>query len=508
MDTPNTTRRWWALAALALAMLVVGLDGTVLTVALPTLAQDLHASTAQLQWFSSVYTLVMAAVLLPAGSLGDRFGRKVLLLAGLVIFGGASMLCAFSSNPNMLIAGRALLGLGAAIMMPMSMAVLPAIFPDAKERARAFTIWVTSTAVGLPLGPILGGWLLEHFWWGSVFLINVPLVVIGGLAVAFLVPESRSATATGLDVFGVVLSSLGLLGLTFGFIAAGQHGWGDMSAWIALPAGVVLLVAFVFWQRRAPHPLITLNLFTNRWFSWGTIFATMVSFGLFGLLFAVPQFFQAIGGATPLGTGLRLLPMIGGLLVGTRLGERVVNRAGARPVIILGFVALAAGLALGATSTRTTGYGTTALWITLVGVGLGAVLPASMNAALGALSPERAGSGSALISTLRQAGGTIGVAVLGTILNSGYRSQLGSLDRSPINDSVSAGVTVAKALGQPGAVIQVQAAFTHGMDAMLTSTAILCAAAAVLAAVVLPRGRAKPANPTIETEEQAPSYVN
>jgi EmrB/QacA subfamily drug resistance transporter len=508
MAKSNTTTRWWALAALALAMLVVGLDGTVLTVALPTLAQDLHASTAQLQWFSSVYTLVMAAVLLPAGSLGDRFGRKALLLIGLVVFGGASLLCAFSTSPDMLIAGRALLGLGAAIMMPMSMAVLPAIFPDVDERARAFTIWVTSTAVGLPLGPILGGWLLEHFWWGSVFLINVPLTVVGGLAVAVLVPESRSATAPRLDVFGVVLSSSGLLGLTFGFIAAGQHGWGDRSAWIALSAGVVFLVAFVFWQRRAPHPLISLSLFANRWFSWGTAFATTVSFGLFGLLFAVPQFFQAIGGATPLGTGLRLLPMIGGLLIGTRLGERVVNRAGARPVIILGFVLLAGGLGLGATSTRTTGYGATAVWITLVGAGLGAVLPASMNAALGALSTERAGSGSALISTLRQAGGTIGVAVLGTILNSGYRSRLGSLDRSPINDSVSVGVAVTKALGQPGAVSQVQSAFTHGMDAMLTSTAILCAAAAVLAAVVLPRGRAKQVNPDVQTEEQAPSYID
>jgi predicted MFS family arabinose efflux permease len=296
--------------------------------------------------------------------------------------------------------------------------------------------------------------------------------------------------------------------LTFGFITAGQHGWGDMSAWIMLSAGVVLLVAFVFWQRQAAYPLISLSLFTDRWFSWGTIFATMVSFGLFGLLFAVPQFFQAIGGATPLGTGVRLLPMIGGLLVGTRLAGRLVNRAGARPVIILGFVILAAGLALGATSTRTTGYGTTAVWITLVGAGLGAVLPASMNVALGALSAERAGSGSALISTLRQAGGTIGVAVLGTILNSGYRSQLGSLDKPPINDSVSVGVTVTKALGQPDAVSQVQSAFTHGMDVMLTSTAILCAAAAILAALVLPRGRAKPANPNIQTEEQAPSYVN
>jgi EmrB/QacA subfamily drug resistance transporter len=492
------------LAALALAMLVVGLDGTVLTVALPTLAEDLHASTSQLQWFSSVYTLVMAAVLLPAGSLGDRFGRKALLLAGLVIFGGASVLCALSSDATMLIAGRAVLGLGAAIMMPMSMAVLPAIFPDAKERARAFTIWVTATAVGLPLGPILGGWLLEHFWWGSVFLINVPLEIIGGLAVAFLVRESRSATAGGLDVLGVVLSSSGLLGLTFGCIAAGQHGWGDMSVWIMLSVGVVLLVAFVFRQRRAADPLISLSLFANRWFSWGTIFATVVSFGLFGLLFAVPQFFQAIGGASPLGTGLRLLPMIGGLLVGTRLAERLVTRAGPRPVLILGFVLLAAGLGVGATSTRTTGYGTTAIWITLVGVGLGAVLPAAMNAALGALSTERAGSGSALIATLRQAGGTIGVAVLGAILNSGYRSHLGSLDTPPINDSVSAGVAATKALGQPDAVIQVQSAFTHGMDVMLTSTAILCAAAAVLAALVLPRGKTQP---DAETDEQAPSLV-
>jgi EmrB/QacA subfamily drug resistance transporter len=481
------SRRWWALAALALAMLTVGLDSTVLTVALPTLAKDLHASTSQLQWFSGAYTLVLAAVLLPAGAAGDRAGRKRLLLAGLAIFAGASVWCAYSGSAGALIAARAALGLGAAVMMPLSLAVLPSIFPDDDERARAFTIWVTSTAVGLPLGPILGGWLLEHFWWGSVFLINVPLVLAGGTAVAALVPESRSPDKVFLDPPGVLLSSLGLLALTFGFIRAGQDGWGDAVAWVMIAAGIVLLAGFAAWQRRAAHPLVDLGLFASRWFSWGTIFATTVSFGLFGLLFALPQFFQAVDGASPLSTGIRLLPMIGGLLIGTRAAAPVVRRSGARPVLATGFVLLAAGLGLGATASRSTGYGLTATWIVLVGAGLGTVLPAAMNAALAELPPQRSGSGSALISALRQAGGTIGVAVLGTILSSGYHSALGELDRPPVSDSASAGIAAMRALGRPEAVASVQSAFTHGMDLMLATTAGVCALAAVLAVIVLPR---------------------
>jgi EmrB/QacA subfamily drug resistance transporter len=483
------SRRWWALAALALAMLATGLDSTVLTVALPTLARDLHASTSQLQWFSGAYTLVLAAVLLPAGAAGDRVGRKRLLLAGLVIFAAASVWCAYCGSAGALIAARAALGLGAAVMMPLSLAVLPSIFPDDDERARAFTIWVTSTAVGLPLGPILGGWLLEHFWWGSVFLINVPLVLAGGTAVAALVPESRSPDKVFLDPPGVLLSSLGLLALTFGFIRAGQDGWGDAVAWVMIAAGIVLLAGFAAWQRRAAHPLVDLGLFASRWFSWGTIFATTVSFGLFGLLFAVPQFFQAVDGASPLGSGVRLLPMIGGLLIGTRAAAPVVRRAGARPVLAAGFVVLAAGMGLGATASRSTGYGVTAIWIALVGAGLGTVLPSAMNAALGELSSERSGSGSALISALRQAGGTIGVAVLGTILSSGYRSALGILDKPPVSDSVSAGVAATRALGHAGAVATVQSAFAHGMDLMLVTTAGICGLAAVLAMIVLPRSQ-------------------
>jgi Na+/melibiose symporter-like transporter len=346
---------------------------------------------------------------------------------------------------------------------------------------------VTSTAVGLPLGPILGGWLLEHFWWGSVFLINVPLVLVGGLAVAAFVPESRSPDEVSLDPPGTLLSSLGLLALTFGFIRAGQDGWGDAAAVAGMAAGIVLIAGFAAWQRHASRPLIDVGLFASRWFSWGTIFATTVSFGLFGLLFAVPQFFQAVAGASPLGSGVRLLPMIGGLLVGTRVADRVVRRAGARPVIAAGFVLLAVGAGIGATASRSTGYGLTAAWIALVGAGLGAVLPSAMNAALGELPAQRSGSGSALISALRQAGGTIGVAVLGTILSSGYHSALGVLDKPPFSDSVSAGVAAGRALGQAGTVVSVQSAFTHGMDLMLATTAGLCGLAAVLAVFVLPR---------------------
>lgn len=487
MTQAGGSTRWWALAALSLALLTVGLDTTVLTVALPTLAKALHASTSQLQWFSGAYTLVLAAVLLPAGALGDRVGRKRLLLAGLTVFAGASLWCAYSGSAGGLIAARATLGLGAAVMMPLSLAVLPSIFPDAGERARAFTIWVTSTAVGLPLGPILGGWLLQHFWWGSVFLINVPLLLVGGMAVAAFVPESRSPDKVFLDPPGALLSSLGLLGLTFGFIRAGQDGWGDVVALVMIATGIVLVAGFAAWQRRASHPLIDLGLLTSRWFSWGTIFATTVSFGLFGLLFAVPQFFQAVDGASPLGTGVRLLPMIGGLLIGTRVAAPIVRRAGARPVLTAGFVLLAIGLGIGATASRSTGYGLTATWIGLVGAGLGIVLPAAMNAALGEIPAERSGSGSALISALRQAGGTIGVAVLGTILNSGYHSALGILDRPPISDSVTAGVAAARALGHAGTVAGVQSAFTHGMDLMLATTAGICGLAAVLAVIVLPR---------------------
>ncbi|MET9210965.1 MULTISPECIES: MFS transporter [unclassified Nocardia] len=485
----ETTRRWLALGALALAMLTIGLDVTVLTVALPTLAVDLDANTAALQWFSSAYTLALAALMLPAGALGDRYGRKKVLLGALLVFGAASLACAFAGTAGQLIAARVALGVAAAAMMPLSMAVLPVLFTELAQRQRALTIWVTSTAVGLPLGPILGGWLLQHFWWGSVFLINVPLVVAGALAVATLVPESRGDTGSRIDPAGAALSAAGMLGLTYGFIRIGERDWADAVGWLAVAGGVALLGAFLWWQRRCAHPLIDVGLFAAPGFRWGTAFSILVSFAMFGMFFTVPQYFQAVLEVDALGSGLRLLPLIGGLVLGSRLVDVLLPRLGVRVVLTAGFLVLAGGIGLGALTRVDSGYGLTALWTTVLGAGMGLVMPAAMGLAMGELTAARSGSGSALLQALRQAGGTIGVAVLGTVLATTYRTELGALNREPIADGVTAGVAVAHRAGDPAMLAQVRHAFVAGMDTMLGVCAVLCLGAAVVAAWVL-RGRA------------------
>ncbi|GAA5042857.1 MFS transporter [Nocardia callitridis] len=499
-----SSRRWLALGALALAMLTIGLDVTVLTVALPTLAVDLHADTAALQWFSGAYTLALAALMLPAGALGDRYGRKKFLLAALVLFGVASVACTFAAGAGQLIAARVVLGVAAAAMMPLSMAVLPSLFPDQRERQRALTIWITATALGLPLGPIVGGWLLRNFWWGSVFLINVPMVIIGALAVFVLVPESRSTQRVPIDLPGVAASALGMLGLTYGFIRFGDSGWGDPVAWVSVAVGALLLAAFVWWQREAEHPLIELALFATPGFRWGTAFSIVVNFAMFGMFFTVPQYFQAVLGVDALGSGLRLLPLIGGLMVGSRLVDAILPKLGVRVVITGGFLLLGAALVLGALTTAHSGYGYTALWTTLLGAGMGMVMPAAMGLAMGELSAERSGTGSALLQALRQAGGTIGVAVLGTVLATRYRSDLGEYNRDPIADGVNAGVAVARRAGDASMLHQVQSAFVSGMGAMLWVCAGLCLITSALAALLV---RPKPPAPMPAPDAAESSHV-
>ncbi|RIJ77364.1 DHA2 family efflux MFS transporter permease subunit [Nakamurella silvestris] len=479
----TSSRRWWALAALALAMLTIGLDTTVLTVALPTLADSLGASVSQLQWFSTSYTLVLAAVLLPAGSLGDRFGRKKLLVGALVVFGLASAACAYASSPGQLIAARAVLGLGAAFMMPLSMAVLPSLFPDAKDRGRAISIWVTATALGLPLGPILGGWLLDNFWWGSVFLINLPLVLGAIVAVALLVPHTGGEHSAALDVPGVLISAVSLLAVTYGCILAGERGWGDGRVLLCLAGGVLGLGLFLLRQRQARHPLIELRLFADRDFRTGTLLAVIATFGFFGLLFTLPQYFAAVHGTDALGTGLRLLPLIGGLVLGTRVSDRLSARLGRRVALSIGFVILAVSLAGGAFTGPETAFGLNAIWITGTGIGMGFTLPAAMAMATDALTSERAGSGSALLQALRQVAGTIGVAVLGTVLASVYRAGL-SLDgvSAEAAEAIRSGVSggMAQALGSDSLTAEVKDAFVSGMDVVL----VICAALALLGVLV------------------------
>lgn len=485
-------RKWWVLGALAFGLLAVGLDMTVLNVALPTLAVELQATTSELQWIIDSYNLVLAAALLPAGMLGDRFGRKKLLLLAFALFGAASAACAYSNTPESLIGMRALLGLGAAFLIPLSMSILPVLFTGA-ERTKAMMIWASANMLGIPLGPIIGGWLLKHYSWGSVFLINLPFVAVAIVAILILMPESRSSEPSRLDLAGVLLSSTGLVGVTYGVIRAGEQGWGDRISLLSLAAGVLILAAFILWQRRTSHPLVQLSLFRSASFTWGTILATAVSFALFGLLFSMPQYFQAVMGADAFGTGLRLLPMIGGLIVGARLADGLMPRLGAKRIAALDFAFMAAGLITGTATGVGSGYGFAAFWITITGLGLGLTLPTAMDAALGELSAEKSGVGSALIMALRQVGGSIGVALLGAALNSSYRSGL-ELSGVPeqaadaMRKSVSAGVAAADKLQSESLLATVQASFVHGMDGMLWICGGIAVLGVLLALLFLPGG--------------------
>jgi DHA2 family multidrug resistance protein-like MFS transporter len=487
----SSPKRWWVLAVMAFSLLTVGLDMTVLNLALPTLATDLHATTSQLQWFANAYNLVLAAALLPAGMLGDRFGRKKMLLIALLLFGVASVGCAYAHSTEALIAWRAVLGLGAALLMPLSMSLLPVIFSE-EERPRAMRIWVTASALGMPLGPILGGWMLKTFWWGSIFLINVPIIIISLVAVALLISESRSSEKHPIDGFGILTSSLGLVTVTYGVTKTGDTGWGDSGTLATIFAGLLLLGVFVWWQRRSRSPLVDLGLFREARFTWGATLATLVNFAFFGFLFGLPLFFQAVNGLDAQATGFRILPLIGGLLIGSQVSGKIVKKLGDKAIVAIGFLFMAIGLCLGGFTEVTTGYGFAAIWIVFLGIGFGFALPAAMDAALGVLSAERSGVGSALIMTLRQVGGTIGVAFLGSLLNAQYHKHLnvsGLTDQAAaaVQDNVSSGVAVAHQMNSTSLLASVQNAFVSGLDVMLWVCCGIAVVGVILSLIFLPK---------------------
>ncbi len=519
-DTPLATgnRRWWALAALSLSVLVVGLDVFVLTLAIPKLSVDLHASSSDAQWFLDAYSLVLAAALLPAGLLGDRYGRKRLLTGALVLFGISSLACAYSGSTGELISARVALGLAAAVITPLALAVLPVMFtPD--ERPKAIAIVGGATFLGFPLGPIVGGWLLDHFWWGSVFLINVPIVVIAVVTVIFLLPESRSLDRPSIDVIGVIISSAALTAVTYGFIVASTDGWGSVTTLGTIAAGLVGGVAFVLWEQSIARrgrglPLVDLRLFRSAGFSWGTVLLTMITFALFGVFFVMPQYFQDVRGLNSLDSGVRMLPLIGGLIVGLGLGQRLQSErkpapdGQPRPSILSAKVLGATGFAIMAVATgigtRTTQGSSTAFmatWFALTGLGLGLAMPTMLNAALSALSPERSGSGSALLSAMRQVGATIGVAVLGTVIATVYQGHL-HLRGLPAGaaavarSSVTYGVKIATSADAAGLLHNVRGAYTSGLDVMLWICAGIAIAATILATLFIPRNAAGTAAPS------------
>jgi len=495
METASR-RRWWAVVAMSLALLAGGLDLTVLNLALPTLATALHAKTSALQWIVASYSLVLSALLLPGGLFGDRWGRKKFLLLALVLFGGASVWCAYSTSPNELIAARSALGAGGALLVPLSLGVLPSLFSEA-ERPRAVSVLLGSTVVAYPLGPILGGYLLKNYWWGSVFLINVPVTLIALIAVAFLLPESRAAVPPWLDWGGILLSSAGLTLLTYAVIEAD---WGSLKTALQIAGGVLILVGLVFWERRVEgqegrKPLIELGLFKNAGFSWGTFLSTMVSFAMFGILFTVPQYFQDVRGTDAMGSGLRLLPLILGLVVGASVADRMVaaiGPMGPKTVVTVGFVVMAGGLFMGTGMKQDSSEWFMGVWIAMTGAGVGFSLPTSMDAALGQLSKDASGVGSGLIQAVRQTGATFGVAVLGTIVSNAYISRLNVAGlpagaAAAVKKGVAGGVGVAHATGNSALLRNVLDAFSHGTVVMLWVCGALAVAGAVLTLVFLPR---------------------
>ncbi|GGJ86689.1 MFS transporter [Streptomyces camponoticapitis] len=503
--TLSPLRRWLGLAALAVALLTVGLDVMVLNVALPTLAGDLEASTSQLQWIVNAYTVIFAALMLPAGSLGDRYGRKKLLLAGLAAFTAASVWAAYSGSAAMLIAARAAMGVGAAVIVPLSLGILPVLFPP-EQRRRAIAVWVGALGVGLPLGPIVGGWLLEHFWWGSIFLINLPIGAAALITAVVLLPESRDPAAPPVDLPGIATSVLGTAALVYGIIQGPDDGWADPGVLVAIAGGIALLAAFVHRLRRAEHPLIDPRLFTNPSFTWPALAATAGTFTLVGVLFVVPQYLQILGGHTAFETGVRLVPLVLALLVGAGAVDKIVTRIGPKIPMVAGLAFATAAFVAYSRVSPDSSYTYSALCLAAIGFGAGLGLTPAVDLVMGTLPEHRAAAGSGLLMAIRQVGAAFAIAILGTVLNAIYTRNLdGHLENLPepvadaARDQIAGAYAAAERIGEPqGAELAGAAAdaFTRAMSGVFLTSAAISAALALLIALRLPASPAKAADET------------
>jgi EmrB/QacA subfamily drug resistance transporter len=409
--------------ALTLCVLVVGLDGFVLITALPTLSTELHASTGQLQWITIAYNLAWAGLLLPIGKFGDRFGLRRVLLAGLVVFGVSSVVAGQVNTADQLIWARAAMGVGAAVIMPMTLALIPVIFPVAADRRRAVALITVGAMIGLPLGPLLAGWLLDHFYWGSVFLINGPVVALSVTGVVLWVPESTDPAAPKIDLLGSALAAAGLMSLTYGIIEQPAYGW-DTRVVGTIAAGLLITAGFVVRQTRTRSPLADPRLLLNRTFTWGTVSFAVISFAMGGVLFVLSPYLQIVQNHDAQGTGVRLLPMIGAMLVAAAASEKLAGRLGEKIVIPAGMAISTAGLAVLSQITATSGYAFVAEALAVFGIGLGLALPLAADSVLHALPPHQNGMGNAMSRTLQQVGTTTGTALLGSVLNTTYRGRV------------------------------------------------------------------------------------
>lgn len=485
------------LGVLSLSVFVTVLDGTIVNVALPSLAVELGASTRQLQWIVDAYLLVFTGLLLAAGGLGDRFGRKRALVGGLVLFGVTSAIAGSASSATGLIFGRALMGIGAALIFPATLAVLTNVFTDPSERAKAIGVWSGVTGLAVAAGPIAGGWLLEHFWWGSVFFVNVPVVVVAVVAAVVLVPDSKEEDAPALDVTGLVLSVTSISALVFTIIQAPEWGWLSGRSLAGFVVAASLIGAFINWELRAPHPMLPVRIFRNLRFSAASVSITSAFFALFGFIFLVTQYFQLVRGYTPLEAGVRTLPVAFSIAVASVVAPRVVERNGTTRVVVTGLAMMAIAFAWISANSAVTSYSEIVGQMILLGGGLGLTTAPATESIMGSLSADKAGIGSAVNDTTRELGGTLGVAIIGSVFSSVYANalsegivvaQLPTEARELTEESVGAAQVVVGELGAagPAYLAEVNDAFMSGFGVASLVVAFVAAAGAGFAAKFLP----------------------
>jgi EmrB/QacA subfamily drug resistance transporter len=501
------------LASLLLAAFAINLDTTIVNVALPTLVRELHASTVQLEWIVDAYNLMFAALVLATGNLGDRVGRKGVLLAGLGTFGIATIAGGLGNSPGELIAARAVMGLGSALIFPATLSLLTNVFTERGERARAIGLWGGTTGVGIALGPIVGGWLLERDGWQSVFFALAPIAALAMVLVIVYVPSSRDPEAPPADRPGLVLSTAAMAILIYTIIEAPNNGWAAARSIAGFALAAALVAGFIAWERRAAAPMLDVGLFRNLRFSAASGAVTITFFSLMGFIFLVTLYFQFLKNYGPFSTGLRLLPVATLTGITSVLGTGLAVRSGTKLVVAGGLLSLAAGLAWTSTASASTSYLTIAGQMVLIGSGIGLTSAPATESIMGAVPPAKAGVGSAINDATRILGGTLGVAVIGSVYASLYASRLTSgltvhlpeAAASAAHSSVGGALGAADQLdvagqGDLAAALRenASAAFFHGFETACLMAAAVAVAGAVMAVVLIP------AQPPQVSEERAP----
>ena len=483
MQTAAHPRRWLILAVLCLSLLVLVVDNSVLNVAIPTLIRDLDAGSTDIQWMIDAYILVFAGLLLTAGSLSDRHGRRRGLIIGLVVFGGASLLAAFASSSGQLIAARALMGVGGAFLMPGTLSILTTVFDDS-ERKKAIAIWSSVLSLGAVGGPTVGGVLLEHFWWGSVFLINVPIALLGIAAALLIIPESRGP-ARRPDPVGALLSTVGMTALVWAVIESARYGWSSAQTLSGYTVAVVALAGFALWERRVAEPMLPLTLFRDRNFSGASLSIVLLSFASGGAMLALTQYLQFVLGYTPMEAGLAFIPLIISAMIFNGVGVLVDRRLGARVAASAGLALVGAGFGALAAIGPGDGYGHLVVALVVLGMGSGIAGPAAYGTLLAALPQDRAGVGSAVNDTVQQIGQALSVAVLGAVLTTAYSANMPEGTPGAARRSIGDALGTAAATGDAGLAETARTAFVQAMSVTSLVGVIGGIAAAVLAAVVL-----------------------